>query len=66
LRKQNQLKAHPEKVDPGIGRMAIKQAKDRQSSWTQYIVLHFRHTGNLVPGCDARDWYAWYDINPKE
>jgi len=51
-------KAHPEKVDPGIGRQAMKRAKDRQSSYSEYIRLHYQATGNLAPGCDARDWLA--------
>ena len=54
-------KAHPEKVDPSIGYEVMTEATDRQGSWSDYIVAHYRATGDLVPGCDARDWFAWYD-----
>ena len=35
----------------------------RTHVYSEYIVLHFRQTGNLAPGCDARDLLAWYEQN---
>ena len=56
-------KTHPELVNPAIARFAIGKAKLRTECYTQYIVLHFRQTGNLAPGCDNRDLLAWYEQN---
>jgi hypothetical protein len=52
---------HPELVIEAILRKAMVQAKDRQSAFSEYIRLHYRATGNLAPGCDARDFFAAYD-----
>ena len=54
-------KVHPEKVIPQLVEVAIKKAKDRGSSFTEYIIAHYRATGNLAPGCDARDFFVVYD-----
>lgn len=56
-------KAHPERVNPEIARLAIGRATMRTHCYTEYIILHYRATGNLAPGCDARDLYAWYELN---
>ncbi len=56
-------KTHPERVIPQLAERAIIKAKDKNSVFSEYIVLHFRATGNLAPGCDARDLIAWYQIN---
>lgn len=54
-------KPHPERVDPAIAARVCERAKSRQHAFSDYIVSHFRVTGDLAPGCDARDFYAWYD-----
>lgn len=54
-------KARPERVDPTVGQAVMQETKDRQRSWTLYIIAHWRATGDLAPGCDARDWLAWFD-----
>ena len=59
-------KAHPERVDPELARRAVGQATQRTHCYTQYIMLHYRATGNLAPGCDARDLYAWLEQNEPE
>ena len=54
-------RSHPELVHPGLLRKAMERAKDRQSAFSEYIRLHHQATGNLAPGCDARDFFAAYD-----
>ena len=59
-------KPHPERVDPPAGAEAVRAADgDRMGAWTQYVIVHFRRTGQLAPGCDARDFFAWYDGHKK-
>jgi hypothetical protein len=52
---------HPELVHPGLLRKAMERAKDRRSAFSEYVRLHYRASGNLAPGCDARDFFAAYD-----
>ncbi len=59
-------KAHPERVHPEMARQAINQATQRSHAWTEYILLHFRSTGKLAPGCDARDLLAWLEQNEAQ
>jgi hypothetical protein len=54
---------HPERVNSHIAELALVQATKRGSAWTDYILVHYRATGNLAPGCDARDFYAWSEAN---
>jgi len=54
-------KPNPDKVHPGMARQAVKNSKARNEVYSQYILLHYRATGKLAPGCDARDLYAWMD-----
>ncbi len=54
-------KGHPEKVSPDYALMAIRKAEIITHAWTEYIVAHYRATGHLAPGCDAVDFYAWWD-----
>lgn len=56
-------KSHPERVHPEIARQALAQASQRTHVYTEYILLHYRATGKLPPGCDARDLYAWLEQN---
>ena len=59
------MKVHPEKVNPALAEHVYKtlggSPKKRSSAYSDYIVLHFRVTGDLAPGCDARDFLAWWD-----
>ena len=55
------MKAHPERVIPQLVDRAIATGKDRNCLFSEYIVFHYRATGNLAPGCDARDFYAYLD-----
>ena len=58
-------KGHPDKVEPSLARAAIQDAKEQRTTiWTHYILRHYRTTGNLAPGCDARDLFAWLDATP--
>ncbi len=60
-------KEHPERVDPTLARRALAQSHQRTEVYSQYIALHFRSTGDLAPGCDARDLYAYLEQNhPQE
>ncbi len=52
-------KAHSEKVNPQLARIALMSASQRTHLWTEYILVHFRTTGDLAPGCDYRDLSAW-------
>lgn len=54
-------KPHPELVIPQLLDRAIASGKDRGSLYSEYIVAHYRATGKLAPGCDARDFYAALD-----
>jgi hypothetical protein len=55
--------ADPTKVNADMARLALDKAKDAQSAYSQYIILHYRATGSLAPGCDAKDLVAWYIKN---
>ena len=59
-------KDHPERVHPEIAWQALSVATQRTHIWTEYILLHFRSTGNLAPGCDLRDLLAWLEQNEPE
>jgi len=59
-------KGNPNVVNRSLVEVAICEAKDRGSAWTQYIMAHYRATGSLAPGCDAVDFYAAYDIAKSE
>lgn len=60
-------KTDPSRVNPTLARQALAQAEKRTHVWSQYIILHFRATGDLAPGCDAKDLYAWLEANmPQE
>lgn len=62
-------KAHPEHVIPECARQAMSKCQpgQRAALFSQYILLHYRGTGKLAPGCDALDLYAWYEQNmPQE
>ena len=54
-------KAHPERVIPALAQKALEETDQRAALYTHYIILHYRATGNLAPGCDARDLYAWLE-----
>lgn len=60
-------KANPDKVNPAAARAALQNAKgDRKAAYSQYIILHFRATGKLAPGCDAKDLIAFYEREDTE
>ncbi len=59
-------KSHPERVHPEIARQALSVATQRTHVFTEYILLHFRSTGKLAPGCDARDLLAWLEQNEAQ
>lgn len=60
-------KPHPEKVIFQIGKIAMQRAEgDRQRAWSEYIRATFQTTGSLVPSCNAKDFYAWYDEQNKK
>ena len=55
---------NPDRVHPRVAEDALQEANgDRQLAWTKYILLHFRGTRKLAPGCDMRDLIAWYEQN---
>ncbi len=60
------IKVHPERVIPECARLALGNANQRTHVWTEYIILHFRGTGDLAPGCDARDLLAWLEANEPQ
>jgi hypothetical protein len=55
------MKAHPERVIPQLADAAISTGKDRNALFSEYIIAHYRSTGKLAPGCDAKDFYAYMD-----
>ena len=56
-------RANPEKVNPSMARAAMPKATIRTHLYTEYILIHYKATGSLAPGCDAKDLYAWYELN---
>jgi len=54
-------KPHPERVFEELVRKALETGKERAALFSEYIKLHYRVTGKLVPGCDARDFYFVLD-----
>lgn len=56
-------KGKPERVDPNLARLALGRAKDAGSAYSEYIRAHWQATGNLAPGCDAKDFVAFCQIN---
>ncbi len=52
-------KGHADRVEPVYARQAIARATRRTHVWSEYIVVHFRSTGQLAPGCDYVDLYEW-------
>jgi len=59
-------KPRTERVIPDLARHAVYATNDRGKVWTEYIVSHFRSTGNLAPGCDLKDMMAWLEANEPE
>lgn len=52
-------KPKPEKAVPSMVIAALQRAAgDVKAAWSQYIIVHYRATGSLNPGCDAKDFYA--------
>lgn len=51
----------PDRVHPKCAVLAISKAKDDMHAWSEYVRIYFRSTGKLAPGCDARDFYAWWE-----
>ena len=56
-------KVHPERVIPELAQLAMADCKVRTEAYTHYILRHYRATGDLAPGCDARDLIAWLEQN---
>jgi hypothetical protein len=54
------------RVHPNLALLAICDTDERGKVWTHYILRHYRATGNLAPGCDAADLYAWLEQNEPE
>lgn len=59
-------KPQPDRVHPEIARRALREAKQRTAIWSEYIILHWRGTGNLAPGCDLQDLIVWLEANEAE
>lgn len=55
------------KANPRMAMEALHRTNgDRQKAWSEYIRLHFRSTGSLAPGCDAKDFYTCLDVQTLE
>lgn len=48
-------------IHTGLVERVLSYKKPRNTWYSDYIVLHYRATGNLAPGCDAKDFYAFVD-----
>lgn len=54
-------KSNIDRVIPPLAERALSDANgDCQLAWTKYILLHYRATGKLAPGCDNRDLQEFY------
>lgn len=61
------MKPNINKVNSVIARQSLKNAdEDRQKAYSQYILLMYRSTGRLAPGCDAKDLQAFYDQEDED
>ena len=65
-KRMKMAKPDPSKVIPQLLEAAIQTGKERNSLYSEYIRLHYRTTGNLAPGCDAKDFYAALDAKQSE
>jgi len=54
-------KPKPEKVIPNLAIKAYEATGGEMNKvYSEYIRLHYRATGQLAPGCDAKDLIAWF------
>lgn len=62
IRAENNSKKYPDtlKVDAVEANKTLS-AKTAQDAWTDYCILRLRK--GKSPGCDMRDFCAWWDIN---
>jgi len=56
-------KYHPEKVIPGLARIALERAKDNKCVYSEYVRGHWQQTGSLDTGCNNADLIVWYQMN---
>jgi hypothetical protein len=54
-------KPHPERVIVSLVEKALETGKERVALFSEYIRLHYKATGRLAPGCDAKDFYFVLD-----
>jgi hypothetical protein len=54
------------RVIPEIAILAVRKSKSKSEIYSNYIVLHYRSTGNIAPGCDNKDLIAWCKIEMKD
>ena len=59
------IKPHPEKVNQALLDRAIATRKPRNALFSEYIRVHYIATGDIAPGCDAKDFYAALDAKVK-
>ena len=56
-------KPNPNKVIPVLAEQAIASAKSLQVCYSNYVIEHYRATGNLASGCDSKDLIEWINQN---
>lgn len=56
-------KADPNKVIPQLARQAASKVDRLNSVYTFYVQGHYRATGSLASGADARDVIEWLRLN---
>jgi len=54
-------KPHSERVIVSLVEKVLETGKERAALFSEYICLHYRATGRLAPGCDAKDFYFVLD-----
>ena len=59
-------KADPSKVWGSAALKALDRAKVVSEAYTEYILIHYKATGTLAPGCDARDLIEWLKVNAPD
>jgi len=60
------MKRNINKVHPEMARAALKNANGkRNGAYSQYILLWYRSTGRLSPGCNAKDLQNFYDVEEE-
>lgn len=67
MAKPNPNKVRSDWAEKAMAAALVKHSKNAlQATYSEYIIVCFRATGNLNCGCDAKDLFQWYKENLPE